>query len=78
MDSPAETTCDSNALGAPTLLVDVNAAGIAPPNTPLPVPEIPPSIPPEIPDTTPPFGVPAPTESPVPVREPPVTLPLQS
>lgn len=77
MVSPTETTRYSNAPGAPALLVDGNAAGIAQANTPLPVPEIPPPMPPEIPDPTPPLGAPAPTENPIPVREPPTTLPPQ-
>ncbi len=52
-------------------------------NTPLtqpnvPVPEAPISAPPEVPNPPAPLGAPPPLESPIPVREPPTTLPPQS
>jgi len=45
---------------------------------PLPVPENPVPSPREIPDPHGPVGVPPPMENPIPVREPPSTLPPQS
>jgi hypothetical protein len=60
---------------APMLLMDWKLHGHAPPD--LPVPEIPPHTPTEIPEPKEPLGVPAPTENPIPVREPPTTLPPQ-
>lgn len=68
----------SKAGRGPVLLMDWAVAGITPPNLPKPVPETPPQIPPDIPDSKEPLGVPGPIESPVPVREPPITLPPQS
>lgn len=68
----------SNAGRGPVLLMDWAVAGITPPNVPMPVPEIPPQLPPDVPDSKEPLGDPAPMESPIPVREPPTTLPPQS
>ncbi len=53
------------------------SAGITPPNVPMPVPERTPPLPPEMPGVKEPLGMPAPTENPIPMREPPTTLPPQ-
>lgn len=45
---------------------------------PPPVPENPVPTPPEMPNHPGPVGVPPPLENPIPVREPPSTLPPQS
>lgn len=42
------------------------------------VPESAPPTPPEMPEPLEPLGAPPPTEDPIPVREPPTTLPPQS
>lgn len=79
MVSTADTTSyTSGARRGPVLLMDWDVAGITPPNVPMPVPEVPPPAPPEMPERKEPIGDPAPLESPVPVREPPATLPPQS
>jgi hypothetical protein len=59
-------------------LADRDVAGIPPPNTPMPVPETPEPSPQEIPEPLGPVEAPPPLENPIPVREPPVTRPLQS
>lgn len=76
----AEAIGHSNARRAPVLLMDWKIVGITPPEMPMPmpVPESPPPAPMEVPETKDPVGAPAPTESPIPVREPPSTLPPQS
>ena len=62
----------------PALLVDWARMGITQAVDPMPVPEIPPPLPPEMPQPLEPLGAPPPTENPVPMREPPATLPPQS
>ena len=59
-------------------LDDRDVAGITPPSTPPPVPETPEPSPQEIPEPLGPVEAPPPMENPIPVREPPVTRPLQS
>ena len=74
-------TCRSTRLSGrtqrciPRLLVSWDQAQITPPP---PVPENPLPSPPEMPDPHGPVGVPPPMENPIPVREPPTTLPPQS
>ncbi len=63
---------------APVLLMDWDEVGITPPDTPAPVPEMPPVSPPEFPEHREPLGAPPPNENPIPVREPPATLPPQA
>lgn len=78
MINTAETTRYSNAQGATAMPPAGNVAVTAPPIQPLPMPGNPPLIPPEMPVPNEPLGAPAPTENPIPVREPPVTTPPQS
>ena len=70
-----------NATTMPLLLKDWAYAefqvDITPP-PPVPVPERPTQIPLEFPDPHAPIGEPPPLENPIPVREPPATLPAQS
>ena len=83
MDSQLQTSPHSvNALqpqiqSPARTVAGLEPAGITPPNVPLPVPERTPPIPPEMPGIKQPLGMPAPTENPIPVREPPTTLPPQ-
>ena len=76
----SEAVSHSNARRGAVLLMDWGVAGITPPTVPSPVPETPPPPPPpqEMPEPKEPIGTPSPMENPVPVREPPVTLPPQS
>jgi hypothetical protein len=78
MVSIAEVIPLSNTKRTPALLVDWKRMGITPADQPMPVPEMPPQAPPEMPQPMEPLGAPPPTENPVPLREPPVTLPPQS
>lgn len=78
MVSIAEATIYSTARQSPVLLMDWTVAGITPPTVPSPVPEAPPPSPQEMPEPRAPMGDPPPIENPIPVREPPITLPLQS
>ena len=78
MLSISEYLGTSNSRRAAVLLMDWNVAGITPPNVPQPVPENPTPSPQEMPERREPIGDPGPIESPVPVREPPMTLPPQS
>ena len=74
----SEPTSYSNARRGAVLLMDWDLAGITPPTVPSPVPETPTPPPQEMPEPKEPIGTPSPMENPVPVREPPVTLPPQS
>lgn len=76
MNSIAIAASRSGSRKAPVLLMDWDVLGISEPN--LPVPEAPTPTPPEMPGTHEPLGAPAPAENPIPVREPPSTLPPQS
>jgi hypothetical protein len=78
MVSIADVIPLSNGKRAPVLLVDWKLVGITQPEPQMPVPEIPPPLPPEMPQPLEPLGAPPPTENPVPMREPPMTLPPQS
>ncbi len=60
----------------PRLCMDWNTVETTPPH--LPEPQKPTPLPPEMPGPLGPIGTPTPTENPVPVREPPVTLPPES
>ena len=60
---------------APRLCVDWNNVETPPPT--MPVPEKPTPLPPEMPQPQVPVGAPPPTENPIPMREPPITLPTQ-
>lgn len=63
----------------PRLLSSLDHAEVTQsPLVPLPVPENPVPSPPEFPDPHGPVGEPLPMENPIPVREPPTTLPPRS
>lgn len=75
MVSYATTTPPLTARRTPTHLADGTFVGHTQPD--LPVPEVPAPTPAEVPEPKEPLGAPAPTENPIPVREPPTTLPPQ-
>lgn len=78
MLSFAHAASSQPARRAPVLLMNWEEVGITPPEAPAPVPEMPPVSPPEFPQHPEPLGAPPPYENPIPVREPPATLPPQA
>lgn len=54
------------------------ASAVSSPPPQMPMPEKPTPLPPEMPQPAQPIGEPSPMENPIPMREPPATLPPQS
>jgi|GEM_PF-6581149 len=64
---------DTASVSAPNM---ASAVSSPPPQTPMP--DKPTPLPPEMPQPAQPIGEPSPMENPIPMREPPATLPPQS
>lgn len=71
-DGPGHKSAPSP-LRPPRLWLAWRGVQTPPPRTP--VPERPTPLPPEMPQPLPPIGEPPPLENPIPMREPPATLP---